>query len=50
MTHKHKNKDLNREAAVQRCLRKKYSENMQQIYRKIPVSKCNFNNVALQLY
>ena len=27
-----------------------YSENMQQIYRRAPMWKCDFNRVALQLY
>ena len=27
---------------------KRYYENMKRIYRKTPMSKCNFNNVALQ--
>ena len=31
-------------------LRKRYSENMQQIYRRTPMPKCDFNKVALQLY
>ena len=31
-------------------LRKRYSENMQQIYRRPPMPKCNFNKVALQVY
>ena len=31
-------------------LRKKCSENMQQIYRRTPMLKCDFNKVALQLY
>ena len=31
-------------------LRKRGSENMQQIYRRTFKSKCNFNNVAKQLY
>ena len=31
-------------------LRKKCSENMQQIYRRILIPKCDFNNVALQFY
>ena len=26
------------------------SENMQQIYRRMPMPKCNFNKVAKQLY
>ena len=30
--------------------RKWYSENMQQIYRRTPMPKCNFNKVVLQLY
>ena len=31
-------------------LRKSSSENMQQIYSKTPMPKCDFNKVALQLY
>ena len=31
-------------------LRKRSSENMQQIYRRAPMLKCYFNKVALQLY
>ena len=30
--------------------RESYSENMQQIYRRTPMPKCDFNKVALQLY
>ena len=30
-------------------LRKRCSENMQQIYRRTPMPKCYFNNIALQL-
>ena len=30
-------------------LRRKYSETMQQIYRRTPMLKCDFNKVALQL-
>ena len=30
--------------------RNRCSENMQQIYRRTPMPKCNFNKVALQLY
>ena len=30
--------------------RKRWSENIQQIYRRTPMPKCDFNNVALQLY
>ena len=29
---------------------KRYSENMQQIYRRAPISKCDFNKVALKIY
>ena len=29
-------------------LKKRYSENMQQIYRKTPKPKCDFNKVALK--
>ena len=31
-------------------LMKRYSENMQQIYRRTPIPKCHFNIVAKQLY
>ena len=31
-------------------LRKRCSENMQQNYRRSPMPKCDFNNVAFQLY
>ena len=31
-------------------LEKRCSENMQQIYRRTPMPKCNFNKVAKQLY
>ena len=31
-------------------LSKMCSENMQQIYRRVPMPKCDFNKVALQLY
>ena len=31
-------------------LRKRCSQNMQQIYRRAPMPKCYFNKVALQLY
>ena len=31
-------------------LEKRYSENMEQIYRRTPMPKCDFNKVALQLY
>ena len=36
-------------AAVQAVLGKRCSENMQQIYRRTPMPKCDFNKVALQL-
>ena len=32
------------------ALKKSCSENMQQIYRRTPMRKCNFNKVARQLY
>ena len=38
------------EAAVQRFLKKRCSENMQQIYRRTPMQKCDFNKLASQLY
>ena len=31
-------------------LSKRCSENMQQIYRRTPMPKCDFNKVGLQLY
>ena len=31
-------------------LKRRYSENMQQIYRRTPMPKCDFNKVVLQLY
>ena len=31
-------------------LRKRYSENMKQIYRRTPIPRCDFNKVALHLY
>ena len=34
------------EADDQRCLKKKCSKNMQQIYRRTPMPKCNMNKVA----
>ena len=33
------------ETAVQRCFRKRCSENMQQTYRGTPMPKCDFNKV-----
>ena len=32
------------------ALRKRCSENMQQIYRKTPMPKCDFNKFAMQFY
>ena len=37
----------NTEAASQRASKKRCFENMQQIYRRTPMSKCDFNKVAL---
>ena len=31
-------------------LKKRCSENMQQIYRRAPIPKCDFNKVVFQLY
>ena len=31
-------------------LKKRYSKNMQKIYRRTPMPKCDFSKVALQLY
>ena len=33
-----------------RILRKRCSENMQQVYRRTPMPKCDFDKVVLQLY
>ena len=41
---------LGLEAAVQRFLKKRCSENMQQICRRTPMPKCDFNKATLQLY
>ena len=38
------------EAAPTGVLRERCSENMQQLYRRIPIPKCDFNKVAKQLY
>ena len=38
-------KQLSRGVPKKRC-----SENMQQIYRRTPMPKCDINKVALQLY
>ena len=36
------------EAALHRCFQEKGFENMQQLYRRTPMPKCDFNKVALQ--
>ena len=38
------------EASLRDVLKKRYSKNLKQIYRRTHVSKCDFNKVALQLY
>ena len=38
---------LHTEAALRSVLKKRFSENMQQIYRRTPMPKCDFNKVAL---
>ena len=38
------------EAALQKLLNKRCSENMQQFYRITPIPKCDFNKVAKKLY
>ena len=35
------------EAAAQRCSKERCSKNLQQIYRRTPMPKCNFNKIAL---
>ena len=46
----YKTKSKVSEAATQSVPRKRCSENRQQIYRRTPMLKCNFNKVAKQLY
>ena len=41
-------KDLLHRNSHAGVLRKKFSENIQQIYRRTPMPKCNFNKVAKQ--
>ena len=41
---------INRSRSSRGILTKRCSENMQQIYRRIPMPKCDFNKVAKQLY
>ena len=38
------------DAATQRCSRERVFRKLQQTYRKTPMSICDFNKVALQLY
>ena len=42
--------DFSQKPPSRRVLSKRCSENMQQIYRRTPMPKCDFNKVALQLY
>ena len=44
------NELLNTEATLQRCSGKRCFENMQQIYRRTPMPKCDFSKAAKQLY
>ena len=45
MAFRHKSKQPSPVVLKERC-----SENMRQIYRKTPMPKCDFNQVAKQLY
>ena len=38
------------EAAVKRYSEERCYENIEQIYRRAPMPKCDFNKVVLQLY
>ena len=38
------------ETVFQRCSKKKYSENIQQIYRWTPIPKCDFKKITKQLH
>ena len=40
--------NINAEAALHRCFYEKMFLKMQQIYRRTPMPKCNFNKVAKQ--
>ena len=42
--------DCRQKQPVRVVLRKRCSENMQQIYRRTPMPNCDFNKVAFQLY
>ena len=42
--------DWNQKQPTRGVLGKRCSENMQQIYQRTPMSKCDFNKVDLQLY
>ena len=44
------NSVLRPEVGIQRCSYKRCPENMQQIYKRTPMPKCDFNKFALQLY
>ena len=46
---KSSNKDVQKQPS-RGVLKKRCSENMQQIYWRTPMPKCNFNKVGLQLY
>ena len=43
-------KSSNQKQPSRGVLIKRCSEKMQQIYRRTPMPKCDFNKVALQLY
>ena len=47
---KNRTQKITQEAAILGALRKRYSENMQQIYRRRPMPKYDFNKVTKQLY
>ena len=42
--------EINQKQPSRCVVKKRFSENMQQIYRRTPMPKCDFNKVAKQLY
>ena len=44
------NQKIKQKQPLRGVRRKKFSEDMQKIYRRTPMPKCDFNKVALQIY
>ena len=43
-------KDLSQKQPPRGVVKRRYAENMQQIFRRTPMPKCDFNKVAMHLY